>query len=194
MSAIPVTSAAGIAVRRSLLLVLLGIAALLGAAAPAPAATHDYKHALWHETHFTEMIAAYRAALPGKLRVLAFKLNEVRCELQVQDPAKPKHVDEYDYEHGQVLGPMPVKLYGSGKLEDSLYDWDDVAWETIPGLVKQTIKKVRLDSGGHIGGVTVSRDLPHHPNPEIVITVSGPREDGELRADAKGNVIEARKL
>lgn len=180
------------AFRRPLVLLLLGLAALAGSASPARGKTHDSKNALWHEENFAGMLDAYRAALPGKLRVLSFELVAVRAELQVQDPAKPKHVDQYNYEHGRVIGPMPVKLYGSGKLEDNLYDWDEVAWETIPDLVKQTIKKVRMEHG-HVGGVTVKRDLPSHPRVEILVHVSGTREEGELRADAKGNVLEAHK-
>jgi plasmid stability protein len=71
----------------------------LGVAAPAPATTHNSKDALWRTERLAEVIDAYRQALPGKLRVISFEISFNRAELQVQDPAKPKHVDQYDYEH-----------------------------------------------------------------------------------------------
>jgi hypothetical protein len=175
----------------TLRLPLLALAALLGVAAPAPAKTHNSKDALWRTERLAEMIDAYRQALPGKLRVLNFEISYDRAELQVQDPAKPKHVDEYDYLHEQVSRPAPVKLYGSGSLEDSLYDWDEVAWDRIPAVVSKAVKMVKLEHG-KVSGVTVKRDLPSTKDVRIFVHLYGPRQTGGLTADAQGNVLEAK--
>jgi hypothetical protein len=169
---------------------LLALAALLCAAAPAPAKTHNIKDALWRKDRLPEVIEAYRQALPGKIRVLSLEIYSTRAELQVQDPAKPKHVDQYDYEHDQVQRPRPVRLYGSGSLDDSLYDFDSVAWDRLPAVVSEAVKRVKLDHG-RVSIIRVNRGLPETKDVRIVVSLAGPRQTGDLTADAQGNVLKS---
>lgn len=136
------------------------------------------------------MIAAYREALPGKVRVLDLKIYDRRVQMQVQDPANPENVDQYDY-RGRVSSPIPVKLAGHGDLDANLFDLDEVAFDRIPALVEEAVAKMPME-GGAVGHVLVRRGLPFTKDVRITVYVEGTRKSGMLKADAKGHVLEAR--
>jgi len=159
---------------------------------------------LWEEPQFSKMMAEYQKALPGKRHALVFTIDADSAQLQVQDPAKPENVDAYQCHDGQLQGPIPVRLYGGGKLEDNLFDWDQVAVDRIPALVKTAKEKVPLE-GGKVIEVKVRQDeevhidLQHGGPPmiqvlRIHVALEGTRRIGALVADAKGNVISAEAL
>jgi hypothetical protein len=154
---------------------------------------------LWAEPQFTAMLQAYRQRLPGKQRVFEFAVYGGSASLAVQDPANLKHVDSYDYQNGSVAGPAPVDVSdASGKLEDHLFAWDQVAIERIPALVQEALRRTKVESP-EIGEVSVAvsldsgGDAAKRPGPkpaEITVSFKGPRGYGSLTADAKGTVHE----
>ncbi len=170
--------------RLTVLLPLLALLALPGAAAPDP------KEPLWTAERLPKVLAAYHQALPGKIRVLDLKIYERYARMQVQDPAKPENVDQYDY-RGRVSDLVPVKLAGHGDLEDNLFDLDEVALDRIPALVEEAAARMPME-GATMGYVLVRRGLPFSKDVQITIFMDGTRKSGRLKADAKGRVIEAR--
>jgi hypothetical protein len=170
--------------RLTVLLPLLALIALPGAAASDP------KEPLWTAERLSKMIAAYHQALPGRIRVLDFKIYDRYARMQVQDPAKPENVDQYDY-RGRVSEPVPVKLAGKGSLEANLFDLDEVALDRIPALVEEAAAKLPME-GASMGHILVRRALPFGKEVGITIFMEGTRKNGVLKADAKGRVLEAR--
>jgi hypothetical protein len=176
--------------RMILLLSLLALLALPGGAAnPAPEAGSK-KEALWSEERLPKLLAKYHEALPGKIRALDFKIYSHRAQMQVQDPAKPENVDQYDYS-GKISAPIPVRLHGSGRLEDNLFDLDEVAFDRIPALVAEAMEKMPIE-GGHVTHIWVKRDLPFSKDVRIIVYLDGTRKGGRLKADGKGRVLEVR--
>src|SRR5262249_55049837 len=152
---------------------------------------------LWEEPQFTTMWKAFRQTLPGKRKILAFSVSAGSAEIRVQDPAKPENVDGYEYDasEGKVKGPTPVVLMGSGKLEDSLFDLDQVAIDHIPELAKAALQKLPLE-GGKILGVHVGRNEKVHTGDfskgagvtfthdiEMRVDLQGTRRLGSVTAD-----------
>lgn len=176
--------------RLSLLLPLLALLALPGAAASDPEAGARPKEPLWTAERLSKMIAAYHQAVPGKIRVLDFKIYDRYARMQVQDPAKPENVDQYDY-RGRVSEPVPVKLAGKGSLEANLFDLDDVAFDRIPALAEEAAAKLPME-GGKLGHILIRRGLPFTKDVRITLYVNGTRKDGVLKADAKGRVLEVK--
>jgi len=147
---------------------------------------------LWEEPQLSAMMKAYHDALPGKRMVLNFNMNVGGASLQVQDPAKPENVDQYNYRDGEVSAPIPVRLHlFGGKLEDSLFDWDQVAIDRIPELARVAMEKIPLE-GGKVRGARVGHDIVDTDGKVYIrVDVEGTRKTGTLKADDKGNVVEA---
>jgi hypothetical protein len=177
--------------RLTVLLPLLALIALHAAAASGPEAGAKPKEPLWTAERLAKMMAAYHQALPGTIRVLDFKIYDRYARMQVQDPAKPENVDQYDY-RGRVSEPVPVKLAGKGSLEANLFDLDAVAFDRIPALVEEAAAKLPVE-GGKLGHILIRRGLPFTKDVRITLYMNGTRKDGMLKADAKGRVLEARE-
>jgi hypothetical protein len=114
-----------------LLLPLLALLALPGSAVkPNPKAVPQEDEALWSAKRLPKLLAKYHEALPGKIRALEFIIYSNRAQMQVQDPAKPENVDQYDYS-GTISDPIPVRLHGSKNLEANLFGLDEVAFDRV---------------------------------------------------------------
>ena len=190
---------------RSLFVLSLAVLALMSCdRIPAPASdsgteakpgpTAEAAGPLWEEPQLSAMMKAYHDALPGKRMVLRFNANVGGASVQVQDPAKPENVDQYNYRDGQLSPPVPVRLHlFGGKLEDSLFDWNEVAFDKIPELARLAMEKIPLE-GGRVVGFRVGHAIVDTDGKVYIsIDVEGTRKSGTLKADAKGNVIEARE-
>jgi hypothetical protein len=174
--------------RMILLLPLLSLLALPGGAVkPKPKAGSQADAALWSAEQLPKLLAKYHEALPGKIRALEFIIYSNRAQMQVQDPAKPENVDQYDY-RGEISAPIPVRLHGSKNLEDSLFGLDEVAFDRIPALVAEAMEKMPIE-GGQVTHVIVKRGLPFSKDMRICVYVNGTRKDGMLEADGKGHLL-----
>jgi hypothetical protein len=172
------------------LLPLLALLALPGGAVnPNPKkAGPKEDEALWSAERLPKLLAKYHQALPGKIRALEFKIYGDYAQMQVQDPAKPENVDQYNY-RGEISAPIPVRLHGSGNLADNLFSLDEVAFDRIPALAAEAMKKMPIE-GGHVVYILVKRDLPWTKDVRIIVYLDGTRKGGRLKADGKGHVLE----
>lgn len=143
-----------------------------------------------------KMKAAFAERVGGKMKVLYIQMGENYAEIQAQDPNKPENVDQYRYRNGEMEKVLPVKLSGPGKLENSLFDYDDVNLDKIPELVAEAKKRAKDLEGMKASGLRIERGLmivrkPSDANePMINISVSGTRKGAYLKADLKGNNLE----
>lgn len=118
--------------------------------------------ALWNEPRFTRMLQAYRQKLPGKSRALRFAMTESGASLQVQDSAELAKVVSYSYNGAVLSGPSPVdpaSVLEDSDLADELFDWDQVAVERIPTLVKVALSRTKL-AGARVAQVKITRKAP----------------------------------
>src|SRR5215470_18057163 len=85
----------------------------------------------------------------------------------VQDPAKRENLDAYDLlaAPGDIKGPLPVMVQtevnakNADELEKYLFDWDEVALERVPALVREAMARTKLE-GGKVDGVRVAMAFP----------------------------------
>lgn len=78
------------------------------------------------------------------LRVLDLQAENGSLRLQVQDPAKPENVDQYELRDGRLAGPLPVQLLGPGDLEASLFPLAAVDLAGIPGFARAALTKLAI--------------------------------------------------
>jgi len=160
------------------------------AGAPAPGVRSG---ALWNEPQFTTMLQAYRQKLPGKCRALRFEMTESGASLQVQDSAELANVVSYDYKGAVLSGPSPVDLAGvleDSNLADDLFDWDQVAVERIPTLVKVALSQTKL-AGARVVQVKITRKAPD--SAELARRIEAQFEPPiEAQIDARRRAMEQR--
>lgn len=131
-------------------------------------------------------VAAARGADP--LRILRALLSPEYAFVQAQDPSIPENVDEYRW-RDTLAGAVPVRLTGSGDLEQQLYSADEVDWATIPALVAAAPTLTEIPDGV-VTHVIVERPLPFSEDVRMRVFVGGERNNGYVDADAMGNVID----
>ena len=131
--------------------------------------------------------AAFAEKIGGEVKILEMNLAENYSEIQAQDPRKPENVDQYTYRDGAMEKVVPVKISGSGKLEDNLFNINDVATEKIPDLVREAMERSKDLEDPKPSLVRL--ELDHKGKPEINVSISSTRKNALMVCDAKGNVI-----
>jgi hypothetical protein len=130
-------------------------------------------------------VAVARGANP--LRILSVVIYPDYLIAQVQDPALPANVDEYEW-RGQLGSPVPVRLVGDGDIEANLYSADEVDWPAIGALVAAAPGAVAVE-GGAVTHLNVQRSLPFSDSIRIRVFVNGTRDSGFVDADANGAIF-----
>ncbi len=177
-------------------LVCLSAFALVGcksraSADPAPSVgstSPEKGPSLLTEKPLNEAVIALREAVGGDVQAIELRIYPTRVVLQAQDPKRPSNVDQYIYKDGKVGKAVPVKLQGTGKLEDNLFPLSEVKLKRIPPLAGRALSELRLENA-HVGFVSVKRDLPRSMGIRLRVKVQSPRKDAYWDTDVDGNPI-----
>jgi len=94
---------------------------------------------------------------------------------QVQDPAKPKNIDEYKYSGASVGEPAPVKLTGdTSELESNLFAYAEVAWDKIPVMMEQAKTEIPLEEGSKgVTHIIVKKNIPFDSDTVVDVYIDG---------------------
>jgi len=175
-------------------LFLVGIAARLFAAdAPESA---DYA---W--PNLADFFSQLATKIPPPVKVYRLKLDRgSKVDLWIQDQARRDHVDSWEYDHGTIKGPFPVKFdhYPSvGALDHHVIELTTIDFPRLPGMLASVRSKlkmpdarvflVELERGDSHGALTYA-DIPIW-----TFHVDTPRHDGRVEFDLGGKVLNADK-
>lgn len=138
----------------------------------------------------SEFEAKIAEEIGGEVRALDLIVYESFVKTQVQDPQKKENVDSYTYKNGGFEAPVPVRLSGSGSLEQNLFKLKEVNLARIPELIDEAREKSQDLEGAKVSHVIIKKDLPFSNKIKIRVYVSGTRKSAWLVADADGKVIE----
>ncbi len=121
--------------------------------------------------------AAFQAEL-GDFKALQMTIHpdQPRAALQVQDPAKPANVDEYEFTGTKVSSPSPVTLTltGDGDLEANLFLASTIAWDQIPAMMEQAVAEIgTLEGSTGVTHLIIQKNLPFDEDTVINIYVDG---------------------
>ncbi|HEX4514449.1 MAG TPA: hypothetical protein VH054_12955, partial [Polyangiaceae bacterium] len=83
----------------------------------------------------------------------------------------------------------PVKLLGTGKLDDNLFLLDTAKLDAIPRLAKRAQIKANIPEGS-VARVLLKRNLPETTDIEFRVFVTSQRRDAVFVADEGGNFLE----
>ena len=104
-----------------------------------------------------------------------------------QDQKKLDNVDNFVWTANQGWqGPKAVKLTGDGKLEDNLYNADEVNWEAIPDFISNAEKKAKEEGidKAKIDGIQIYFTV-RKGELSFSATIKGERKDASVSGDIK---------
>lgn len=144
----------------------------------------------FHDKAAMEKLAAdikEKSGTPTK--ILEMSMHKDYVSFKRQDPAKPENVDAFEYRKGTWSGPTPVKLVGSGKLEDNVFDFAELNMLAIPDLVKEAEAKAKEQQfeNAQISAIQIRRE---DEKANILIYIKSDRKSARITADHTGKIIE----
>lgn len=145
---------------------------------------------LYSDAGFSRAMAELKKHAPAPIDALSLLVYPDHAVLQARDPAAPKTVVQYVYRGGLVAPPVPVKLLGTGKLDDNLFPLDSVKLATLPKLVRDAKAKANIPEGV-VARILLKRNLPDTTDVKFRVFVSSQRRDATLEADQSGRLIDS---
>ena len=157
---------------------------------------------LFENNGATAAVQQITARLQPPVHVLQIDITPASLSMLVQDPGAPTHVAEYRYsqtdlvffQHTSVSGPKAVQpQLINPKLEQNLFNLEQVNLAAVPGAVQEAIKQTALEGGGTVHRIEIKRTVgilpaPHSGDVAWTIAVRSPRETASAYADARGHV------
>lgn len=155
------------------------------ASAPVPLSA-----TLLEATALARALTAIESELGKEIAALELDVHPDRVVLQARDPHNEARVLQYVYRHDKLEPPRPVRLQGSGTLEDNLFPLSEARLDRIPELVKRAVMAVDAKHGKP-SHVLLRRNLPHEVDVRFRIYVTSPIRSGHVDATADGELAAA---
>ena len=160
-------------------------------AVPVPSSKSPARVSLLSKKPLADALEQLQKKTGPEARALKLIVFSDRIVLQVQDQSRPKNVDQYVFRSGAVEGPVPVKLKGTGKLEDNLFPLSEAKLDIIQPLITRAIEAARVEDG-QVTKVVLKRNLPKSMDVQFRVYIVGPRRDATVDADKDGRVLPSR--
>jgi len=144
---------------------------------------------LYNDAAFSRAMAELKKHAPSPIEALSLLVYPDHAVLQARDPAAPKTVVQYVYRGGLVATPVPVKLLGTGKLDDNLFPLDSVKLAMVPKLARDAKTKANIPEGV-VARILLKRNLPESTDIKFRVFVTSQRRDATLDADQTGRLID----
>jgi hypothetical protein len=166
------------------------------AGARAEAAGADYA---W--PNLTDFLATLIARVGAPVKVYKLTIDrDGKVDLWIQQQARPDLVDSWEYDHGRIEGPLPVKFehYPSvAALDHHVIELTTIDFPRLPtmlstaraklGLPDARVVSISLERGDSHGALTWS-DIPIW-----TFDLDTPRHDGRVEFDLQGKVLDVDK-
>lgn len=177
---------------------LLGLGSLFGCdqallSATARANANDAGarpgRSLLERERFDAALAALVKKVGATRQVLAFEAERKEFHIQVQSATNEDEVVEFRFRDGNVSGPEPVELRGSGRLASNLFRLELGELELIPELAGTAVERIDAEHG-QVERVLLRRNLPESKDVRYRVYVESPLRSGQLDANERGEPLE----
>ncbi len=177
------------AMRRWMCVLLLFHAGLLCAATPA---SGDY---VW--PNLTEFLGQLIHKLGPSVKVYKLKLDsDSKVDLWVQNQDRRDLIDSYEYDHGKISGPFPVKFdhYPTiAALDRHVIELTTIDFQRLPAMRARAREALNLPDA-RVSYIELERGDSggKHPQRNIAIwnfRMDSPRHDGSVQFDLAGQVL-----
>lgn len=178
---------------RILLLLALGLAC---ASASAETATADYG---W--PNLTDFLKQLIAKVGAPVKVYKLKMDrDGKVDLWIQNQAQPDLVDSWEYDHGAIKGPTPIKFdhYPSvAVLDHHVIELTTIDFPRLPdmlatarsklGLADAQVALIQLERGDSSGFISLT------DSPIWTFHLETARHDGRVEFSLGGKVLDVDK-
>jgi hypothetical protein len=185
----------GDAMAKFLLLLVCTVAmATARAADSAPSADYAWPNL----TDFLKQLVG-KVGAPVKVYKLTMD-RDSKVDLWLQDQARPDLIDSYEYDHGTVNGPFPVKFdhYPSvDALDHHVIELTTIDFPRLPGMLASARAKLAL-ADARVVSIQLERGdshgfLTYSDIPIWTFDIDTPRHSGRVEFDLQGKVLNADK-
>ncbi len=122
-------------------------------------------------------------------RLLSLTALHGQVILQLQSPEHPSEVLEYRYRYdGKLIGPGPVTLLGTGKLQENLFPRSAAA----PMIAIEVLEHIASDPSTRdlvLKKLVMQRNLPRSRDIQFRLYFKGTKSDLVVAADKRGRVL-----
>lgn len=153
------------------------------------AQTAEQGPSLYSDEAFGRALALLRKQVPAPTQVLSLLFYPDHIVLQAEDPAARGTAVQYVYRAGVISPPVPVKLLGTGKLDDNLFLLDAAKVDAIPRLARDAQARANIPEG-RVARILLKRNLPESMDIQFRVFVTSQRRDAYLDADQNAVLIE----
>lgn len=157
--------------------------------AVSSAAVRRPERSLYAPRALEEALNRIQKRVGNAASVLALDVASDRLTIQVESPARSGRVIQYEWFQGNLRGPIPVELRGSGALRNNLFPLSSVDLGKIPELTQAALDRIDRDHG-QVKRIVVRRNLPTDEAVGIRVYVESPIRNSHVDADAHGRISE----
>lgn len=176
---------------------ILAAALTLGVAtAWAQPATGDYE---W--PNLTDFLTRLIKQLGPPIKVYKLELDrDGKVDLWLQDQERPDHVDSWEYDHGRMRGPIPVKFarYPSlAAIDHHVIELTTIDFPRLPAMLAKargklampdaSVVRITLERGDSGGFISLT------DSPIWTVRIENARHDGRVEFDLQGRMLDADK-
>lgn len=144
---------------------------------------------LYTDEAFTRAMTEIKKHIPENPQVLSILFYSDHIVVQSEDPSKRGTAVQRVFKAGTVSPPVPVKLLGTGKLEDTLFPLEAVRTEAVPRLARDAQARANIPEG-RVARILLKRNLPESMDIQFRVFVTSQRRDAYLDADQNANLLE----
>jgi hypothetical protein len=144
---------------------------------------------LYSDEAFPRAMSEIRKRLPAPVQVLSLLVYSDHLVLQAEDPAARGSALQYVYRAGTLSVGVPVKLLGTGRLEDNVFPLDAAKVSAVPRLARAAQKKADIPEGT-VARVLLKRNLPESMDIQFRVFVTSQRRDAYIDANQEGTLLE----
>ena len=164
-------------------------------AADAPASV-DYT---W--PNLTDFFKQLAGRIPAPVKVFRLKLDrDGKVDLWIQDQQQLDHVDSWEYNHGAMRGPIPVKFdhYPTvAALDHHVIELTTIDFPRLPGMLASAREKLRMPDA-RVSLIELERGdshgmLTYSGIPIWTFNVDNARHDARVEFDLSGKVLNVDK-
>jgi len=179
--------------RRWVCVLLLLLSSLASAAEPAAA---DYR---W--PNLTDFLSQLIHKLGPPVKVYKLKLDSSGgVDLWVQDQGRRDLIDSYEYEHGKISAPIPIKFDHYPTIETldrHVIELTTIDFQRLPGMLASAREALNLPDA-RVSGIELQRGepggKPRYSNiPIWTFRMDSARHDGSVQFDLAGQVLHVDK-
>jgi hypothetical protein len=170
--------------------------ATIAAGAQTPAADADYA---W--PNLTDFFRQLTGRIGGPVKVYRLTIDrDGKVNLWIQDQQRPDLVDSYQYDHGTLRDPVPVKFERYPTIEavdHHVIELTTIDFPRLPAMLATARSKLGMPDG-RVSSVQLERGdssgmLTYSDIPIWTFHIDTPRHDGRVEFGLDGRVLDVDK-